>query len=112
MFGARRALPIFYNSGAGGGAGDVMPPAVVPETPPAEVVPAPARGTGLTCGFCDCVLMADGAVLRSSPRARALVKAQDTIDTQKATIADLEGQIRALKAAAPAPSKRRILDGI
>lgn len=51
-----------------------------------------ARSGGPTCEFCECGLAADGAVLKTSERARKLARIDEKIEK-------LEGELAAAKAA-------------
>lgn len=100
----RRFLPqIFFNTG-GGGTGSIMPDPNAPpaqvETPPA-VVPAARRG-GIECAFCECQIAPDGGVIKTSERARALAKAEDTIAALKSQLDAANAKIRELTPAPPA----------
>lgn len=72
---------------------------------------------GPTCEFCDCGLAADGAVLRTSEKARKLARIEEVIervegerDTARGRVTELEAQLAAavtelatLRAARPEP---------
>jgi septal ring factor EnvC (AmiA/AmiB activator) len=54
--------------------------------------PVGGRSGGPTCEFCNCSLAADGAVLKTSDRARQLARIDEKIER-------LEGELAAAKAA-------------
>jgi len=54
---------------------------------------SPSRAVRITCGYCDCQLAADGGVLRTSDRVKALNKQEERIDALKADLARLEGEL-------------------
>ncbi len=64
-------------------------------------VPPPASDGHVICQFCDCRLLRDGSVLKTSARARALQKSEEIIDELKRDNAELRRQL-----AVPAPAKR------
>lgn len=82
--------------------------------------PGGARTAGVTCEFCECGLAGDGAVLKTSARARQLARIDEKIEkleqdkaTALARVTELETQLAAAlaKLAAippiPAPEPRR-----
>ena len=82
--------------------------------------PIGARSGGPTCEFCGCNLAADGAVLKTSARARELARIDEKIErletdlaTARARVTELETQLAAATAelaqprpAPPAPAAR------
>lgn len=90
---------------------DVLPdpnhPAIAAVVVPAPGVPAGSGSGSVTCEFCDCRLLRDGAVLRTSDRARAFQRADETIADLKAEIARLKKEKIELETRIPKPSERR-----
>lgn len=81
---------------------DLLPP----NTPPAPIAaPEPAgRVRRIVCGFCDCELDPQGAILRRGEAAGAYLdledankRLQDRLDTSQATVTELTGQLEAAR---------------
>jgi len=80
--------------------------------------PAGGRSGGPTCEFCGCSLAADGAVLKTSDKARQLARIDEKVErletdlaAARARVTEAEGQLaaavaelRALKESQPAPA--------
>lgn len=87
-------------------------PLLPPVDPPAPDPPPAPRAPKLRCEFCQCELTPTGDCLRMSDRAREYRDQTDTIDKQKATIAEKDAEIGRLTTdlaaarAAVATSKR------
>lgn len=62
----------------------------------AAVEPAPARH--VKCAYCECVLAADGGVIRTSERVRALNKQEDRIEQLRIDLAKVEGDLTTARA--------------
>lgn len=80
--------------------------------------PPGRAGGGVTCEFCGCGLAADGAVLRTSDRARGLARIEEKIErietdltAARTRVTELEGELAAavakLAAVPPTPAPPR-----
>jgi len=83
---------------------------------PAAPVGSRSQG-GPTCEFCGCQLAADGAVLKTSQRARELARVDERIERLESDLATARGRVTELEtelaaaiarpAPAPEPAPRR-----
>lgn len=93
----------------------LIPPSV---TTVAEVVETTTQTSNrkITCGYCDCILAADGGVLRVSDRVKVLNRQEEKIEALKAEGARLESELNTVRgelatATAALQAKQKASDG-